>query len=324
MCTAISYKNLNHYFGRTLDYHLSYNEFITISPRIFPFPFNRVSDFKRHFAIIGMATISQNYPLYYDAMNEKGLATAGLLFPENAVYHPYAKDMDNVAPYEFIPYILGQCATVDEVKKLLKTVNIISLPFNEEYSLTPMHWLISDKNCSITVEPMESGLKIYDNPIEVLTNNPAFELQRHNLSNYMHLSPVDPENRFLKSVDLSPYCRGMGALGLPGDFSSSSRFIRAVYAKTNSVSPETELDSVTQFFHILSTVSLPRGSVVTPDEDMEITQYASCLNADKGIYYYKTYANSRINGVNMRRENLNSDRLISYSLIKEQEINIQN
>ncbi len=324
MCTAISYKSLNHYFGRTLDYHISYNESITISPRIYPFFFKRVSDIKSHYAIIGMATVANNYPLYYDAMNEKGLSMAGLLFPENAFYKPYAKDMKNLAPYELIPWILGQCRGVDDAIRLLNETNIIDLPFNEEYPLTPMHWIVSDKDKSITVEPIEGGLKIYDNPVGVLTNNPPFDIQMHNLSNYMQLSPFEPENRLLKDVKLSPYCRGMGAIGLPGDFSSPSRFIKAVYAKTNSVSFETESENIGQFFHILNTVSVPKGNVITNSGREEITLYSSCLNTDKGIYYYTTYSNNRINGVSLRRENLNSDRLISYSLIKEQEINIQN
>ncbi len=324
MCTAISYKNINHYFGRTLDYHLSYDEFITISPRIYPIPFKRVSDIKSHYAIIGMATVSENFPLYYDAVNEKGLAMAGLLFPGNAVYRPYAKDMDNIAPYELIPYILGQCTAVCEAERLLEKINIISLEFSEKYPLSPMHWIISDKSSSITVEPLKSGLKIYKNPVGVLTNNPIFEIHMHNLANYMHLSPKEPENKLTDDVKLSPYSLGMGAIGLPGDCSSASRFVRAVYTKTNSASEETEFGSITQFFHILNSVYQVRGSVLTSEGKQEITQYSSCMNTDKGIYYYTTYSNSRINGVSLRRENLNSDRLISYSLIKEQEINIQN
>ncbi len=324
MCTAISLINLDHYFGRTLDYNISYGESVAISPRLFPFPFKRVSDTKRHYAIIGMAAISQNYPLYYDAANEKGLAMAGLLFPQNAVYRSYAKDMDNITPYELIPWVLGQCTTILEAKKLLENTNIINLQFGEEYPLSPLHWIISDKTASITVEPMKIGLKIYDNPVGVLTNNPTFDIHMHNLANYMHLTPYEPENRFLKEVEITPHCRGLGAMGLPGDFSSMSRFIKAIYTKTNSVSKETEFESVNQFFHILNSVSVPRGSVITPDNKAEITLYASCINTSKGIYYYQTYENSRINGINLRLENLNSDRLISYSLTNKPEINIQN
>lgn len=324
MCTAISYNTRDHYFGRNLDYDISFGESITITPRIFPFPFNRVSDMKSHFAIIGMATVSKNYPLYFDAMNEKGLAVAGLLFSENAVYRSYAKDMKNIAPFEFIPWVLGQCSTVLETKELLLHTNILDLSFSDEYPNTPMHWLISDKISSITVEPRADGLKIYDNPIGVLTNNPTFDIQLHNLSNYRTLTPKTPDNQFLKELNLKTYSRGLGALGLPGDFSSSSRFIKATFVKQNSVSNETESESVSQFFHILASVAQIRGCVLTENDSFELTRYSSCCNTNKGIYYYTTYDNNRINGVNMRRENLNSDRLISYSLITEQEINIQN
>lgn len=324
MCTAISFNTRDHYFGRNLDYDISFGESVTITPRIFPFPFRRVSDIKSHFAIIGMAVVSNNYPLYFDGTNEKGLSAAGLLFPDNAVYRSYAKDMKNIAPFEFIPWVLGQCANISEAKELLMHTNILDISFSVEYPNTPMHWLISDKDGSITVEPRSDGLKIYDNPIGVLTNNPPFDIQLHNLSNYMTLSAKAPQNNFLKDVSLKVYSRGMGALGLPGDFSSQSRFIKAVFVKTNSVSNETEFESISQFFHILASVSQVRGCVLSENDTFELTRYSSCCNTSKGIYYYTTYANNRINGVNMRRENLNSDRLISYSLLTEQDINIQN
>ena len=178
MCTAATYTGKDHYFGRNLDLELSYNESVTVTPRKFPLKFRQVHDMNEHFAIIGMATVVDDYPLYYDATNEKGLSMAGLNFPENADYKEPAEDVDNVASFEFVPWILGQCETVADVRKLLERINITNVEFSEQFPPSPLHWMISDKNESITVEQTKAGLNVYDNPVGVMTNNPEFPLDR--------------------------------------------------------------------------------------------------------------------------------------------------
>lgn len=324
MCTAITYRTNDFYFGRNLDFDLSYGEKVVITPRNFPVSFKKKPTLTSHYAIIGIAAISQNYPLYYDAMNEKGLCMAGLLFPGNAIYKSAIQDADNITPYELIPWILGQCASVKEAKILLDKINIVDLNFSDELPLTPLHWLLSDKQQSLTIEPLSAGLKIYENPTGVLTNNPPFETQLFNLNNYMHLSNEEPTNRFSINLDLSPYSRGMGAIGLPGDLSSASRFVRAVFTKMNSVSGNSESESLSQFFHILQSVTQQRGCVKLGNNNYEITIYSSCYSADKGIYYYTTYENNQINAVCLNNENKDGNTLISYPLVISQNINFQN
>lgn len=325
MCTAITYKTKDHYFGRNLDLEYSYNETITVMPRNFPFTFRYTSPFANQFyAMIGMATVADNYPLFYEATNEKGLSMAGLNFPGNADYKPYKPGKDNVTPFEFIPWILGQCSTIKEARKLLDNINLLEENFSEEFPLTPLHWIISDRDSSLVVESVKEGLKVYDNPIGVLTNNPTFDYQIFNLNNYMQISPEPPTNSFSKDLDLITYSRGMGALGLPGDLSSMSRFVKASFTKLNSRSGESESESISQFFHILASVAQQRGCVHMEDGKYEITLYSSCCNTDKGIYYYTTYENSQITAVNMQKENLDSDKLISYSLVQCQQVRWQN
>jgi len=135
-----------------------------------------------------------------------------------------------------------------------------------------------------------------------------------NLNNYMTLSKNEPVNTFADGFMLNTYSRGMGAMGLPGDLSSMSRFVRAAFAKLNSVSEESEEKSVSQFFHILGAVEMQRGLVVMGDGKYDITVYSSCCNTDKGIYYYKTYDNWQIKEVDMYKENLDGEVLVQYSL----------
>ena len=324
MCTAITFKTEAFYFGRTLDYEFSYGEQIAVMPRCFPLPFRNKGEIKNHYAIIGMAHIPQSYPLYYDAVNEKGLAMAGLNFVGFSKYHPHTKGKDNIANFEFIPWILAQCATVAEARKLLAQINLTNDAFSPQLPPAQLHWIIADRYESLTVESTSEGLRIYQNPVGILTNNPPFDQQIRNLSNHMQLSAYEPENRFCKHLDLHPYSRGMGALGLPGDLSSQSRFVRAAFTKLNSVCNSDESSSVSQFFHILDSVSQTRGCCRLGDNKCEITIYSSCCNADKGIYYYTTYDNRHINAVDMHREDLEGAHLISYPLLTEPEITLQN
>lgn len=324
MCTAATYKTKDFYFGRTLDYEFSYGEEITVTPRNYKFNLKNMNAMETHYAMIGMAHIAENYPLYYDAINEKGLGMAGLNFVGNAEYKEVIDGKDNITQFEFIPWILGKCASVKEARALLEKINITNIPFNEKMPLAQLHWIIADKNEAITVESVKDGVKIYDNPVGVLTNNPPFDKQMFNLNNYMNLSPKSPSNNFSDKLNLNMYSRGMGAIGLPGDLSSQSRFVRVAFVKMNSLSEESESSSVSQFFHILGSVEQQKGCCEVADGKFEYTIYTSCCNGDKGIYYYTTYENHQITGVDMNKENLDSDKLISYPLIQGEQIKIQN
>lgn len=324
MCTAATYKTKDFYFGRTLDYDFSYGEEVVVTPRNYAFCFRRMQPMKNHYAMIGMGCVMEDYPLYYDAVNEKGLGMAGLNFVGNADYKEEAEGRDNIAQFEFIPWILGQCTSVKEARVLLEKINLIHLAFSEKMPLAQLHWIIADCHESITVESVRDGLKVYDNPVGVLTNNPPFDEQMLQLNNYMNLSPKQPENHFSKKLPLYAYSRGMGALGLPGDLSSQSRFVRVAFTKMNSVSGDSELESVSQFFHILGSVEQQRGCCEVEDGKYEVTLYTSCCNADKGIYYYTTYENHQITAVDMHREKLEGFLLVRYTLIQEEQIRMQN
>lgn len=325
MCTAATYKTKDFYFGRTLDYEFSYGDEITVTPRNFPFTFRDSGEkLDSHYALIGMAHVAGDYPLYYDAINEKGLGMAGLNFVGNAVYREKAEGKSNVAQFEFIPWVLTKCANLEEARKLLENVNITNTQFSGQLPTAQLHWIIADKSGCIVVESVKDGVKIYDNPVGVLTNNPPFPEQMFRLNDFMHLSPKSPENRFSKELSLHTYSRGMGAMGLPGDLSSQSRFVRVAFTKMNSVSGDSEKESVSQFFHILGSVDQQRGCCDVGDEEYEITLYTSCCNADKGIYYYTTYENHQISAVDMNKENLDASEIVRYPVLTGENIHFQN
>ncbi len=320
MCTALAFKTENRYFGRNLDMDVSYGEEICVIPRNYAFKFKNAPPLSEHYAMIGMATIIDGVPLFYDATNEHGLSAAGLNFPKNAVYYPLSNKRENIAPFELIPRILGSCKNATEAKALLQNLNLADIPFSEEVPLTPLHWLFSDGEEHLIAEPTDTGLKIIESPVGVLTNNPPYEYQLFNLNNYRNLRVDNGENLFSEKLDLEEYCQGLGALGLPGDVSSQSRFVRAAFNLLNSVCDKDELSSVSQFFHVLSSVEMIKGCCSLQNGRYDATVYSSCVNADEGKYYYATYLNRRIRCVDMRKTDLNGSKMSRFPLILREQI----
>lgn len=318
MCTAISKHGEKHLFGRTLDLEFSYGESAVIAPRKFNFVFLYEEQLDSHYAVMGTAYVRGGVPLFYDAVNECGLAIAGLNFPGNAVYRERIEGMHNVAPFEFIPWILSRCDGIFAAKELLKNVNIVQSDFSTDLPATPLHWIIADKGGCITAEPTKSGLQIYENPFGVLTNNPEFSYHITNLSNYMQMGAEPPKNTLCPGEELNFYSRGLGAMGLPGDYSSQSRFVRAVFAKNHTVCEKE--DEVTEFFHIINTVSQPRGCVLTDKGEAVYTVYTSCADTDSGTYYFTTYGDRRIRAIKFDTDKLDSHELIKYSMDNKEDI----
>lgn len=316
MCTCIHYNN--RFFGRNLDLECSYGETLVVAPRTFDFKIpkthNSAVKYKKTYAVMGVAhvDVEKDYPLFYDAMNEAGLAMAGLNFPDNAVYfkpgsnngsasysnsqidgHLDGNAKVDVAPFQLIPYILHNCSDIKEAKALLSNLRIVDIDYNETYKATPLHWMIADENRTIVVEQMAEGLFVYDNPLGVMTNNPPFPYHMMNMKTYIGMSTKTPTAHFADGLSFEAISNGMGAIGLPGDFSSMSRFIKAAFVLHNSAPLKANSieSSVSQFMHILSSVAMPRGSVEIKDRDLEYTVYSSCYDLVSGKFYIKTYDN---------------------------------
>ena len=320
MCTCINFKTKDNYFGRNLDLEYRFNEKVVITPRNYKFNLKNGTSITSKYSMIGMATVVSNYPLYAEATNEKGLSMAGLYFPKNACFFKEEDNKLNLSPYELIPYFLGLYSSISEIKKDITKLNITNTPFSKEMPVSDLHWMISDESECIVIEQMEDGLKVYNNPIGVLTNNPPFEYHLNNINNYSNLSPYNSENTFSNKINLNQYGQGMGAIGLTGDNSPASRFIRASFNKLNSKCEDDGKSSVTQFFHILDSVSMVQGTTITKENKNDITTYSCCINTSKGIYYYKTYTNNQIIAIKMSEKEKNNKYLSIFDLIEEQQI----
>ena len=333
MCTCITFRANEFYFGRNLDLDVSFGEKVAVTPRNYPFHFRYLPDLSEHYAMIGMANVTKNYPLYAEAANEKGVCIAGLNFPGNACYQDFKHEKINIASYELIPWLLGKSKSADEAAQMLREVNITGDAFTEQMPPAPLHWMLADQASCYVVEAVEEGVKIYPNPIGVLTNNPPFPFHLDYIRNFLHLSPETPENHFAKRLEsagfqgkwgLTPYGEGMGAVGLPGDASPASRFVRAAFLKWNSVCGRDAKAELSQFFHILDGVSMARGSVRTKTGECETTIYTCCIRPEEGLYYYKTYDNPQIYGIDLYKENLDGEKLAVHEIERRYPVIWQN
>lgn len=325
MCTAACFCPGDFYFGRNLDYERSYGESITLTPRGYSFALRCAEPMRTKYAILGMAHVAGDYPLYYDAFNEKGLCIAGLNFVGNAAFFAPAADKTNITTFELIPWLLGNFASLAEARGALQSLNLVNIPFSDQLPLSQLHWMIADRTGCIVLESMADGLHIYENPAKVLTNNPPFPEQMAHLNCFRSLSVSTPaETSFAPGLSLPAMSRGMGAMGLPGDLSSPSRFVRAAFTAGNSLCGSDEASAVNQFFHILTSVEQQRGCCELAGGEYEITIYSSCCNASKGIYYYTTYDNRRITAVDLHRCDLSAAHLQSWPMLQTSDILMQN
>ena len=325
MCTSIAMKWGGGYFGRNMDVEYSFGEQVAVTPRRYPLRFWRQPDQEEHFALIGMAHVAGGRPLYAEAANEKGLYMAGLNFPGSAWYEPDPPaEWDAVAPYELIPWVLGSCATLAEAKERLARFRPLGVPLAAGLPLAPLHWHIADRTGALVLEATREGVRLYDDPVGVLTNNPPFPFHQLNLRQYQHLTARPTENRLAPGLPLETFGQGMGAIGLPGDASPASRYVRAAFCKLNAPDPGGELERVSDFFHLLDAVAMVRGSVLTPEGKWDMTTYACCFSAGAGTYYYKPHGNSRLSAVRLAGADLDGSTVQLFPLCREEDVRMLN
>ena len=326
MCTglALETKDGLHLFGRNMDIEYSFNQSIIFIPRNFKcVNKSNKKELTTKYAVLGMGTIFDDYPTFADGMNEKGLGCAGLNFP---VYVSYSKEdiegKTNIPVYNFLLWVLANFSSVEEVKEALKNANIVDIPISENIPNTTLHWMISDiTGKSIVVEQTKEKLNVFDNNIGVLTNSPTFDWHVANLNQYVGLRYNQVPEFKLGDQSLTALGQGTGLVGLPGDFTPASRFIRVAFLRDAMIKNAKDSIDLIEFFHILNNVAMVRGSTRTVEEKSDLTQYTSCMCLEKGIYYYNTYENNQINAIDMNKENLDGNEIKTYKYNKTLSIN---
>lgn len=314
MCTGVRFSddNGNMYFGRNLDWSEGYGQKVIITPRGFTYNSAFLGEMKpQHGAIIGMAIAVENKPLYFDCANEAGLAIAGLNFPGYAEYAPDAVDgKTNVAAYEFPLWVVMNFDSVDAVEKALRDTAIVAKPVNEQFPVSQLHFIIGDSKRSIVVEYTAEGMEIFENDVDVLTNQPGYGWHKENLRNYMNLFPQMPKEVKWGKATMKAFGSGSLIRGLPGDYYSPSRFIRVAYLNTHYPVQSDEARNVSRLFHTLTGVAMIEGAAQMGDGKSEITVYTGGYSSATKTYYYNTYENPAIVSVAMSEQNLDSDSLI--------------
>ncbi|MBQ6409806.1 choloylglycine hydrolase [Candidatus Saccharibacteria bacterium] len=314
MCTGVRFSDNdgNMYFGRNLDWTEGYGEKVVLTPKNYHYQSAFLGEqTPKNGAIIGMAIVVENTPLYFDCANEAGLAIAGLNFPGYAHYENDAvDDKTNVAAYEFPLWVAMNFASVDEVEEALKNAAIVAKPINEQFPVSELHFIIGDKDRSIVVEYTEKGMEIFHNDVDILTNQPGYAWHQENLRNYMNLEPKRPEEVKWGKQKLVPFGSGSMMRGIPGDYYSPSRFVRVAYLNTHYPTKDSEDENVMRLFHTLTGVAMIDGAAAMDGENYEKTIYTGGYSTASKTYYYNTYDNPSVMHVSMGDYDLDTADLI--------------
>ena len=286
MCTAISDGAI---FGRTLDLEYSLGEEIIKTEKGHKFTFIHEGEVISSHEIRGCGIIKNGTSLYYDAANDVGLAMAALNFPNSAKYGIAEKKARTLASFEVIPAVLAICHDLDSAVKYLSDTAISDDSFSEDLPASSLHWMIADKTGCVVLESVEDGIHIYENPYGILTNEPDFPFHKANIARYIHLTKEPPKNTLCPDISLPYLSHGLGAVGLPGDNSSPSRFIRAFYNLKNTLPEEKRGEKINRFFHIAATVSQPNGTSYTPGGKPIKTVYTVCYDLENGEIHLRKY-----------------------------------
>lgn len=264
-------------------------------------------------------------PVLVDGLNEKGLGGGLFYFPGFADYQAVAADEESktIAPWQLLTWALTNFATTDEVKAALQDIKVGNVEFGAWKMVPPVHLSLTDAaDKSIVVEYVAGELAIYDNPTGVLTNSPPYDWHLINLRNYITISPDPTKAVNLGSLDLDPLSTGGNLFGLPGDFSSPSRFVRATVFSVASPQQKSGQDAVMQGFHILDQFDIPEGAVPEPagsDPPFEITEWTTMSDLQTLTFYIWTFDNRAIQTINLNDLELESKEIVTYTLEATQE-----
>lgn len=295
MCTAMTLQSQSKelFFGRTMDFSHD------IIPQLYIVPschvwYNSLNNtqIRNSYRFIGLGQKLDGIFGLFDGVNEKGFAAAALYFAGYAQYNTQSthKCTEPIASIDFLHYILGRCASVKELSTLLKDITIVGMSDPVTNTIAPLHWIATDRSgACVVIEPTNRGLELLNNPIGVMSNSPDFHWHMTNLRNYMEASPKQTEEVFWDNIRLTPFGQAGGTIALPGGFTSPERFVRTAYLKTHIPKPKDRREAIAACFHIMESVSIPKGAVITSRNTYDYTKYIAFINTNTCEYFYKTY-----------------------------------
>ncbi|TQI69051.1 choloylglycine hydrolase family protein [Clostridium sp. KNHs216] len=300
MCTAITLQSqqMENFFGRTMDF--SYD----IEPKLYVMPQNYLwgnvlngNHFYNRYSFMGIGQETDGMLGFFDGVNEKGFAAAALYFAGYAQFDSQIKEggKEPVASLDFLHYMLGRCGSVEDLKRLIPHISLIGLQDPVTRTVAPLHWIATDKGgeCAV-VEQTERGLEIFSNPIGVMANSPDFSWHMTNLRNYAEVSPKQAEEAYWGKIQLKPFGQAAGTMLLPGGYTSPERFVRAAYLKTHVQTPLDRTEAAITCFHIMESVTIPKGAVTTSRDTYDYTKYIAFMNTNTCEYFFRTYRNPQI------------------------------
>ncbi len=303
-------------YGRTMEWGaFDLNSRVTVAPRGHAFVGNTPDGtpglrWQGRYGAVALDMLEKDY--LADGMNEKGLVVGVLYHPGFAKYRPYDPELADISmgPTDVASYLLTQFATVDEVREGMKEVRVVPIPEAAIGGIPPpLHWMVVDASGeAIVIEYLNGALRIFDNPLRVLTNAPSFDWHMTNLRNYVNLSPVALPAKRLEELDFSPLGAGSGFIGLPGDFTPPSRFVRAV-AFTQTARPTADgPETVYEAFRILDSFNVPLGAAEGSDLQghssptmRSSTIWTTVADTRNLVYYYHTQHNRRARMVDLKK-----------------------
>lgn len=298
MCTAITLQSIQreNFFGRTMDF--SY----PIEPGLYVIPKNyewySLITMKKcidRYSFIGIGQEAGGMLGFFDGVNERGFAAAVLYFPGYAYYDLPIKNKEPIASLDFLHYILGCCGSVAELNALLENICIVGIPDPVTQTAAPLHWIATDRSGTcVVIEQTKIGLKIISNSVGVMANSPDFQWHMTNLRNYMNVSITQQKEVYWENISLTPFGQASGTINLPGGFTSPERFVRTVFLKTHVEASKSRLEAIMACFHIMNSVSIPQGIVLTDRGTYDYTKYTAFMNTNTCEYYFKTYENNQI------------------------------
>lgn len=298
MCTAITFQSMQgeNFFGRTMDFSYPIEPGLYVIPKNYEwYSIQTMKKYRDHYSFICIGQETDGMLGFFDGVNEQGFAAAALYFQGYAYYDLPTKDKNTVSSLDFLHYILGSCGSVEDLKTVLKNTSIVGQPDPVTKIAAPLHWIASDRSGKcVVIEQTKAGLKIFKNSIGVMANSPDFGWHMTNLRNYMNVSTNQPKEVQWENVSLNPFGQGAGSTPLPGGFTSPERFVRTAFIKTHVETPEKRSETIMTCFHIMNSVSIPKGIIITDRGTYDYTKYTAFMNTNTCEYYFKTHENDQI------------------------------